>query len=440
MKSFILTLTLLTSFSLASAQKDFYVNRWSDVYRYELKGLTTSALKVVDTIYARSKKEKNVQEFTKSLIYQSKFAMTLQERSEVAIVEKFKKEIAEATTPQKNILESMLAHIYWEYFQQNRWRYYERSKTSATVNTGNFTTWDATGVFREVHMHFQNSLQNADQIQKMQLESINEILALADKSQRYRPTLYDFLAHNALDFYSKDDASITKPVKEFEIRGEEYFTDFENIKLTSPDSLSPELHALKIYQDLLRFHKQRKDTTAYMDVAIDRIQYTVAHGTFPDSRESLMNSFKTLRNEYARHKASAAAIYEIAKLLDKEGNEYSREKPELQFRKTEALALCQEAIRKFPGSEGAKRCSILRENILAQKLAIRAQRFTPANTYGILRVEYSNIDSIYFRAYNVTGLFTNEHLEHTDDSILYHVLNNATAVFLWKAGLKNLKD
>src|SRR5258706_14781215 len=101
---------ILFQFSTSFSQSDFYPSRWSRVYNYELKSLPKSALSVVDTIYSKAKKEKNIPQFTKALIYQSKFALTLNEGAELIIAKKFQKEIAEARGPLKNVLESILAN------------------------------------------------------------------------------------------------------------------------------------------------------------------------------------------------------------------------------------------------------------------------------------------------------------------------------------------
>ena len=45
----------------------------------------------------------------KALIYQSKFALTLEENAQLSIVNNFKEEIADAKTPEKNIL----GKTYW---------------------------------------------------------------------------------------------------------------------------------------------------------------------------------------------------------------------------------------------------------------------------------------------------------------------------------------
>ena len=132
-------LLFIASIATVHGQKnDFYAKHWSNVYKYELKELPQSALAVVDSIYHRAKRDRNTQELIKALIYQSKFAVYLQENAEIGIVNKFKTEISQSERPLKNLLESVLANIYWEYFKQNRWKYYQRSRTSKSRKRSGF--------------------------------------------------------------------------------------------------------------------------------------------------------------------------------------------------------------------------------------------------------------------------------------------------------------
>jgi hypothetical protein len=248
--------------------------------------LPRSALAVVDSIYNKAKRDKNTQELIKALIYQSKFAIHLQENAEVSVINKFKLEIQQSERPLKNVLESVLANIYWEYFKQNRWKYYQRSRTGEVVNQGNFTTWDSDAMFNAIHRHFQNSLTNISLLQSIQLEFFNDILIQADNSKKYRPTLYDFLMHNAIDFYSTNESTITKPSNEFKINSDKYFFEFEDVNIQEPDSLSPLRQALILYWDLLKFHQQRRDTNAFVNLAIERLNF-VANQTVLAQRRLL---------------------------------------------------------------------------------------------------------------------------------------------------------
>ncbi len=263
----LLTIILLTNMTLAQ-DPDYnnYSKLWKDVEKFENDGLPKSALKVVQDISAKAKADNNSPQIVKTLMYKSKYALTLEEDAQLSIINDFKEGIANSEFPTKNILESVLANLYWQYFQQNRYKFYNRTNTEEKVDSDDFRTWDLQTLFDEVHLYFQHSLQSGLLLQQQNLSAFDDILNTQKDSKLYRPTLYDFLNHNALDFYKTNETSITKPAYKFEIDNPEFLTDantFSRLKIDSKDSTSLQLNALKIYQDLIQFHLKDKDACSF---------------------------------------------------------------------------------------------------------------------------------------------------------------------------------
>ena len=200
-----------------SGKYDSCQDQWKIVEQFELKGLPKSALAEVEKIYKKAKRTKNHPQLIKTLLYKSKFALTLEENAQLNIINELKKEIAENNFPTKNILQSILADLYWQYFQQNRWKFYNRTSTSEKVDTTDFRTWDLQTIFEETHKHYQKSLENALESQQIHLDQFNDIITVQSGSRLYRPKLYDLLAHRAIDFYKTDERNINRPAYKFEI-------------------------------------------------------------------------------------------------------------------------------------------------------------------------------------------------------------------------------
>ena len=226
----------------------------------------------MDSIYAQAKKEDNAPQLVKTLLYKSKFMLTLEEDAQLKVVNQFKDEIAKSKVPLKNVLENVLANIYWQYYQNNRWKFYNRTRTEDKVDTLDFRTWDLETLFLEIHQYHQKSLENAPHIQDIDLSIFDDILILQHGSKTYRPTLFDFLAHNALEFYKSGETTISRPAYKFEITDSLYFGDLRNMKLKTADSSSLQFNALKIYQQLLRIHANDEDPTAFLTVDLERLE------------------------------------------------------------------------------------------------------------------------------------------------------------------------
>ncbi len=51
-----------------------------------------------------------------------------------------KEAIATAPEPMKPVMNAILANWYWNYFNQNRWQFMQRTQTE-NVPSDDFTTW-----------------------------------------------------------------------------------------------------------------------------------------------------------------------------------------------------------------------------------------------------------------------------------------------------------
>ncbi|MGB1309251.1 MAG: hypothetical protein ACPG6B_10090, partial [Oceanihabitans sp.] len=160
-----------TSFS----QDNNYSKLWNDVENFEIEGLPKSALKALEVIEDKAKAENNASQLVKIMLFKSKFMLTLEEDAQLNIIEAFKAEIKKSNAPTKNVLENILATLYWQYFQQNRWKFYNRTKTNDKVDSKDFRTWDLETLFAEVHLHYKNSLNNGLILQQTNLDNFDAI-------------------------------------------------------------------------------------------------------------------------------------------------------------------------------------------------------------------------------------------------------------------------
>ena len=408
---FFLTILLLSNSSIG--QNSNYESLWKTVEQYEVEGLPKSALTVVEKNSILVKKDKNAPQLIKTMLFKSKFALVLEEDAQLNIINGFKSEIEKSTFPTKNILESILANLYWQYFNQNRWQFYNRTKTEEKVDpsTGSgqvqdFRTWDLQTLFDEIHMHYQNSLQNGLMLQLEPLSNYDDILNLQKDSKIYRPTLFDFLSHEALDFYKTRETNITKPAYKFEIDNPGFLGDavtFSKIELKSKDSTSLQLNALKIYQDLIKFHIKDEEPFALADVSIKRLQFVNQNATFIDKESILIKALNTESETLKSHEVSGLYNFEIASIYYQQSNQYQpKTNEENRWKAKDALDICNAVIQQFPKSKGAEKCEILKQQIEQQSLQITAEDFLPIQQNARLLVRYKNLDFLQFKVYKIS--------------------------------------
>src|SRR6185436_17353173 len=114
------------------------------------------------------------------------------------------------------LLDAIVANWYWHYFQNNRWRFMQRTQTAQAPGK-DFTTWDLPRLFAEIDKQFGKALAHADTLKKPPVGTFDEVLQKGTLPDAYRPTLYDFIAHEALKFYTSGEQAAAKAEDAFEL-------------------------------------------------------------------------------------------------------------------------------------------------------------------------------------------------------------------------------
>ncbi|MBX7108452.1 MAG: alpha-2-macroglobulin [Chitinophagales bacterium] len=379
---------------------DTYEKLWREVDALESQGLTKSALEKVNTIYSIALKSDNAPQLVKSLIYTVKYKDVLEEGEGEKALEAFEKAISESKFPARNILESAAAELYWSYYQQNRWTFAERTQLSDQNGQG-VATWDLPHIVQRATALYTASLLHADSLQQTAITPFAAILEEGNMPESLRPTLYDFLAHRALDFFTNEEAYVTLPAYKFEITGEEPFQPYEKfitLNFTTVDTTSGKYQALLILQHLLAFHSKEKNTAALIDADLKRFQLLRSNSVH-DLKDSLyLSGLQQLENRFSNDSASGAVSFTIAQYFVEHSSNYQPPRITVgQFDKQTAMRYCDRVISKFPASAAADDCRALRSGILQKNISLTVESVNlPDEPFRAL-AEYQNTDSVYFR-------------------------------------------
>ncbi|MGB6152426.1 MAG: MG2 domain-containing protein [Pricia sp.] len=428
----------------AQAPKESYDALWEKVQKLENDDLTKSALKQVQIISEKAKKEKNSAQVVKALLFTSKYTLILEEDAQLNIINDFRSEIEKAEFPTKSVLEGYLAHMYWQYFQQNRYQFYDRTQMENKVDSVDFRTWDLTTLFYEISAHFEASLENKEALQKTGLDDFKEILRKQTDSEIYRPTLYDVLAHTALDFYKTNENSITRPADTFEIDNPELLCEayaFTQLKIRTQDPTALQSKALMVYQELLKFHFSDAELDALVDVDTERLEFIYQNAVFPNKDEVYLEVLQNSAENFKQHAVSSLYSHEIAQLLVKQGNTYAPKTNEAhRWKQKEALELCESVIARFPESRGADKCKALKSQILATQLQLTAETHIPTHTEARILIDYKNIENLQLSALEISQKQLTQLNELYREPEKLKFLQKLSVAKTWEATLKNEND
>jgi uncharacterized protein YfaS (alpha-2-macroglobulin family) len=397
---------------LVTFSQNRYAIDWQKVDSLSNIGQPQSALEIVNRIYTEAKTSGETNPFIKATLYKIKLEADFQEDFYKTAIERTNAEIARAKSPNKQILSSILAELYWRYFQNNRWNILNRSETANFV-PDDLATWDTRKLVAASMENYAQSLTDKDLLKTLQISSFDEILIRHEDSEKFRPTLFDFLAFRAVEFYSSNDAGLTTPANTFSINNESYFSaiaDFLNLDITSPDSFSFDFHALKLLQEVITLHQNDAEPTALIDADLSRLNFVHEKSTLPEKDSLYLAALTELQSRYSKHEASAEIDWYRAQLLNgddptipySDGDDANNtEDSAKKWNKKKAVEICQEAISRFSESFGGKNCKALLESIQQPSLSVTVSNAIPAQKPSLALVSYRNTPKMYFRLLKV---------------------------------------
>ena len=79
------------------------------------------------------------------------------------------------------------------------------------------TTWDLATILAEIDRHFTAALAADQSLKATPIAQFNDLLEAGNVPDTYRPTLYDFLAFDALSFYSSAEQAGARPQDAYDL-------------------------------------------------------------------------------------------------------------------------------------------------------------------------------------------------------------------------------
>ncbi len=394
-------LTVVCSFLLHTAlAQNKYDLLWKKVDELlDKKGLPQTALTEVNKIYALAKKEKQEVQAIKALVYRINIEQSKSENDSPVSIKEMEKEITTSSEPSRSILYSILAESYLNYMQQNRWKLYNRTAT-VNFNKKDIATWGLADFHQKIGEFYLTSLQQKKLLQQTRLAPYDPVI-IKGNVRYLRPTLYDLLAHRALEYFKSDERDVIKPAYAFELKDENLFADadkFTAININSADSFSLHHKALLIYQELLAFHLNDNNRDALIDADISRIEFVKQYSVMENKDSLYLKSLGQLANKYGDRPAAAQAWYLIAQWHATKAALYNPlEDSTYRFEYIKAKEICDKVLKQKDSSEGKANCFNLLRSIVSKEINLSTEKVNVPDQAFRTLVSYRNFSQLYFR-------------------------------------------
>ena len=338
---FLLIIAVLSlAFNLNSQS---YNDLWNDVNENLDNKLPQSAETILNKIEEKAINENNQKELLKSYLYRFKIFKLSEEEAVEASINFATENITNLQEPERAIFNLAIASLY----EDRQQTIVNRQQTSSIELWG-------------------NALSDIESLQKNTTESYKDILTIYDKMAdvdfNIEPTLYDYVIHKI----------IRQQVNE-----------------------STSQQVTELYLNLIDFDKKNNYTDAAIYNEIQKLKYEYKN---TDDFETYFNSLEKIKNENINNPL-------VTSVMALQAEAYKRTDAASHVPTDDAakiLNICDEAIKLFPDSKGAKQCESIRSEILQKELTLSMQNVQLPNKDITAKLTYRNLTNPHYRIYKVS--------------------------------------
>lgn len=425
MKTILLYL-LLCTFSFCYSQDRKYSKNWQLIDSLEVKGLIREALLEVESIERKSSRREDHDTYLKSKIYRWKFLQVNTENSNNLILKEVNQTIKGLPFPYDAILNTYKANWLHSYYQDNRWKISRRGQID-DPDLNDIETWDLMTLLSEVSKAYSLALENDSKLIQLPVEKFTVLLETVNLNRKYRPSLYDILAHEELNFYKSSFYNVVRPEETFELDNYKLFStgeQFTSLQFQTEDSMYSKVNVLKRFQHLEKLHKLDDQPEALVFTTLQRLAYVYQYYINNDGWKLYQKALINLEEQFKGQEIQGLIRLKIAEKYSDLSNtkleefssqsQYTKEEFERLKQisngkwllkhpeyKTKAIERAQLIINEFPKSAYAMKAAILLKKLTAPQLKVNTQETWIPGENGRLYLTYRNIDSVQLTLHKV---------------------------------------
>ncbi len=427
--------------------KDYTLN-WQKVDSLNKKGLYKSAFNEVKNIYQLARTDKNYPQVIKAEVHKLKYSSFLEEDDYIQAIYELDSLTKFSEFPLKQISHALTAKIYWGYYSANQYTIMGRTETQDFDNK-DVRTWSLRKIAKMITYHRMQSFTEPNDLQRIPLANFKDIVSLYNDApdmpkriEEFRPTLYDFLAFDALEFFKSTEFNLPKADDYFVLNQDALLsnsTTFSTYKFNNSDSLSSKYYAIKLLQDLEAFHLQDADPKVLIDAVIQRLNYVFYQSNITDKDKKYIALLGELCARYESSESVTELIYLQAQWYNNNVDDHS-ENEKLKWGHKTAYHLCEKAIKLHPKSYGAKQCKALKTNIEVKNISFSYDKNISANTYHKFLMSFKNVDTVHFKLLKFDNKFSQTVYYNQKQKVIDELLREGKEVKTWKEVVPNKQD
>ena len=377
--------------------KNNYETMWKTVKENLEKDLPESAEKELNAIEEKASKDKNQTQLLKTWLYrQNIMQITVEEDPDQAFIQYIETKVGQLDEVHDALLHEEIAKAYANYLDGNDWRINENLPIDGDISKVEMKYWDKESFKSRINQYYSEALKPVEALKKAKTADFMVLYENKNNNEdhiEYEASLFEFIFHRVANYYQEQ-------ANADDVEGETDAwwlpaKDFVKADLGATDN--PLNKCLKIYQDIIAYNLKEKNEDVLIYNDFKRFGFVNSILGKDAQYQAAMEDLK------AQHKDNPLSA-EITSLIARSMmNQYESNSEDSTYfdNYKKAKAMCEEAIAKFPKSQGAKNCQGLIKRIEEPQIDITLNSVQLPNEAIPAVLEYKNTTAPYYRIVKV---------------------------------------
>lgn len=405
MKNICYLLLLLSSTLFAQD----YDKNWQKVIQFENQGKLKSANAIVNKIHKKAISDKNEVQIIKCFFYESKYLQVVDENAQTKIILNLKKEINQASTPSKAILNWIYGKCLKTYKNQNAYLIYNRTNTVSLDD--DFLTWTSKDFEKEIASSITKTLTDETILKKTTLKQYQELFDFAASKEFNSETLFEYLLKENIEFYKDKIGNWINPdnkLNQFEKQLLGKSADFVllNFEFVKDENI----------KKTLRLFQKQELTNPNTQNQLDRMQF--CNTTLLDSNELYLKALNALQKDTK----DVILIQKIQLEKAIELNKHASKETHPNY-KIQAISVLDSIIKVNNRSNAHKLALQKKQEISAKSLTVQLQKYNYNDEHRRVYINYKNLNrlSVSFYKIDQKTLRNYKDLPYGNDSLIAEI-------------------
>ena len=377
--------------------KNNYETMWKTVKENLEKDLPESAEKELNAIEEKASKDKNQTQLLKAWLYrQNIMQITVEEDPDQAFIQYIETKVGQLDEVHDALLHEEIAKAYANYLDGNEWRINENLPIDGDISKVEMKYWDKESFKTRINQYYSEALKPVEALKKAKTADFMVLYENKNNNEdhiEYEASLFEFMFHRVANYYQEQ-------ANADDVEGETDpwwlpAKDFVKADLGATDN--PLNKCLKIYQDIIAYNLKEKNEDVLIYNDFKRFGFVNSILGKDAQYQAAMEDLK------AQHKDNPLSA-EITSLIARSMmNQYESNSEDSTYfdNYKKAKAMCEEAIAKFPKSQGAKNCHLIKR-IEEPQIDITLNSVQLPNEAIPAVLEYRNTTAPYYRIVKVS--------------------------------------